>query len=268
MVERGVPRRNDSLRATTADQFHDVITKQNLTEGEGGHHFGLGRETWEASFASERWLDDTAEAVDALVRHLRSTPLASRVLGLHPTTGATGEWNYFGPGFNPDYSEPMQRACGPVPSRERRIGSTYGLLRDPAKEQDVISFYDCFHNASAEAVLRFPEVIKNASDGDLLCGVYYGYLLEQVRIQDGGYLSSLKVFDNPFIDYIAGPYAYQPGNVENADGVKETMVDGAGNRYGHSRGVGGDGGYRMLVESVRRRGKMFMGRDGPEFISR
>ncbi len=243
---------------TPPDRFHDIVSKQGLAEGEGGHHFGLGREVWEASFASERWLDDTEAAVRDLVRHIRSGPLRTRVLGLHPTTGATGEWNYFGPGFIPDYSAPMQAACGPVPERERRIATTHGLLRDPKLEADIIAFYDCFHATSADAVLRFPRAIKEASGGDMLCGVYYGYLLEQVRIQEGGYLASLKVFDDPHVDYIAGPYAYQPGNVTNDDGVAVTMVDGGGNRYGHSRGVGGDGGYRMLVDSVTRRGKMYM----------
>lgn len=241
----------------------DIVTTQQLPLSEGGFYFKASQETWEASFASQQWLDDSEAAVRALIRHVRTSPLRSRILGFHPTTGSTGEWNYFGDHFLPDSSQPMQDRCGPIPSYDERTTTHFGLLRDPETERAVIDFYRCYHDAVADAVLRFPRAIKEESNRELLCGVFYGYLMEQVRIQDGGYLAALRVFDSPDLDYIAGPYAYQPGNVLNEDGVRDTMVDGGGNRYGHSRGVAGDGGYRMLIHSVERRGKMFIAEMDP-----
>ncbi|MCB0717593.1 MAG: hypothetical protein KDD65_04050 [Bacteroidetes bacterium] len=245
------------------EKLRDIVTTQQLPLSEGGFYFKASQETWEASFASERWLADSEEAVREMIRHFRGSPLRSRILGFHPTTGSTGEWNYFGDHFLPDYSKPMQDKCGPVPSYDERITTQFGLLRDPEKERGVIDFYRCYHDAVVDAVLRFPRAIKEESNRELLCGVFYGYLMEQVRIQDGGYLAALRVFDSPDLDYIAGPYAYQPGNVKNENGDRDTMVDGGGNRYGHSRGVAGDGGYRMLINSVERRGKMFIAEMDP-----
>lgn len=242
---------------------YDLVRKAGLEPGEGGHPFRSGADLWEAAIVSEKWQADTEQAVRAMVRHFGSGTFGHRILGYHPTTGATGEWNYPGANFIPDYSAPMQQACGSVPSVDARTHSAHGLLRDPVAERDVIAFYDCYHDAIADAVIRFPRAIKEESHGRLLCGVYYGYILEQVRIQDGGYLASLKVFGEPSIDYIAGPYAYQPGNVTDENGVRLTMVDGGGNEYGHARGLAGDGGYRMLIDSVTRRGKLYISEMDP-----
>lgn len=242
---------------TAPEHNYDIVRQRGLELSEGGHHLMSGGELWEASFASDPWREDTEAALRAFVRHLDASPLGRRILGYHTTTGATGEWNCFGANFLPDTSPPMRAACGPIPSAEARMTTRAGLLRDPRLEGDVIRFYDNFHQTIADAVLRFPRAIKEETDGRILCGVYYGYLLEQVRIQDGGYLAPRRIFDSPHLDYIAGPYAYQPGNVTDENGVEITMVDGAGNRYGHARGVGGDGGWRMLVASLERRGKLF-----------
>ncbi len=105
--------------------------------------------------------------------------------------------------------------------------------------------------------------LKQAMESRVLCGVFYGYLLEQVRIQEGGYLATQKILESPDIDYIACPYTYQEGNVRNRKGVRVDMIDGGGNLLGSSRGVGGDGGYRMLVESVKRHGKLYISEMDP-----
>jgi hypothetical protein len=70
-------------------------------------------------------------------------------------------------------------------------------IEDPAREQFVIRYYQCLHRVTADAVLRFPKAIKEETEDRVICGVYYGYLLEQVRIQDGGYLATRRVFDSP-----------------------------------------------------------------------
>ena len=222
-----------------------------------------GDELWEASFASEAWRKDTAEMLRAFVKHIQESPLKSRVIGYHPTTGRTAEWNYFGPGYLPDYSEPMQRACGKIPEAQARLQTTFGLLRDPEKEIEVINFYRKFHDTITDSVLYMARTFKEATDRKLLCGVFYGYLLEQVRIQEAGYLGTQRILESPDLDYIACPYTYQEGNVRNGRGERINMVDGAGNLLGSSRGVGGDGGYRMLVESVKRHGKLYMSEMDP-----
>lgn len=225
---------------------------------EGGFLLRGGVELREASFASEIWKADTSSMLRAFLRHIEATPLRSRVIGYHPTTGRTGEWNCFGEAYLPDCSPPMVRAIGPAPDANARITSTFGLLRDPAKENEVIRFYSKLHEVIGKTVIDICRTIKEATAGRLLCGVFYGYVTEQTRIQEGGYLAAELVLNSSSIDYIASPYSYQPGNATDERGERVTMVDGAGNTLGHARGVAGDGGSRLPMESLRRRGKLFI----------
>jgi len=242
----------------TKEEEYRLVQKGNIPVFEGGHIFRAGVDLREASFASEVWKKDTSSMLRAFIRHIEETPLRSRMIGYHPTTGRTAEWNYFGESYLPDYSAPMVRAVGSVPDAKARMASTYGLLRNPEKEQAVIQFYAKFHEVIGETVITICRTIKEATAGRLLCGVFYGYVTEQPRIQEGGYLAAERVLNAPEIDYIASPYSYQPGNATDERGVRVTMVDGAGNTLGHPRGVGGDGGYRLPMESMRRRGKLFI----------
>jgi len=242
---------------------YDILRQKELLLTEGGHYFGTGDELWEASFASELWRRDTAAMLRAYLRHIEESPLRSRVIGYMPTTGRTGEWNTYGAEFLPDYSEPMRRACGEIPGVEARVKTTFGLLRDPEKESAVIRFYLKYHETVAENAILMCRTVREETEGRVLAGVFYGYLLEQVRIQEGGYLAARKVFESPEIDYIVGPYSYQPGNVRDENGVRVTMEDGAGNILGSARGVAGDGGFRMMTESLRRHGKLYISEMDP-----
>jgi hypothetical protein len=242
---------------TSAEEY-GIIRKENLPVLEGGHVLRAGRELREASFASSVWRADTSEMLRAFLRHVETSPLVSRMIGYHPTTGRTAEWNYFGESYLPDYNTAMEQAAGPVPSAQARMTTTFGLLRDPKKERNVIEFYKKYHDVIATTVTQICRVVKESTGRRVVCGVFYGYVTEQPRIQDGGYLAAEKVLNSPDIDYIASPYSYQPGNATDERGVRVTMVDGAGNRLGHARGVAGDGGYRLPIGSMRRRNKLFI----------
>jgi hypothetical protein len=248
---------------STPEDRYDVVRKRKLSMSEGGFYYGSGGELREASFASERWRTDTGEMFAAFLKHMESTPLVSRLIGYHPTWGTTQEWNYYGEDFLPDTSGPMQRVAGPIPEAEVRMKTSFGLLRDPEREGDVIRFYQRFHRAIGETVLAMARVVKEATNRRALCGVFYAYVTEIPRIQEGGYQAAEQVLGCPDIDYFAAPYCYQPGNTVNAEGVRVTMVDGAENRLGHPRGVAGDGGYRIPLESLRRRGKLFVSEMDP-----
>ncbi len=161
------------------------------------------------------------------------------MIGYHPTTGRTAEWNYFGESYLPDYSAPMVRALGEIPDAKARMASSYGLLRDPAKEHAVMQFYARFHEVIGQTVIAICRTVKEATAGRLLCGVFYGYVTEQPRIHEGGYLAAEHVLNAPEMDYIASPYSYQPGNATDEKGVRVTMVDGAGNTSGMRAGLPG-----------------------------
>jgi hypothetical protein len=242
----------------TKESEYNIARKRPIPVLEGGHVLRIGAEVREASFASTVWREDTAAMLKAFIDHVEASPLRSRMIGYHPTTGRTAEWNYFGEMYMPDYSAPMKRMVGTIPDVLARRTTTYGLLRDPEKEGDVMRFYTAYHEVIADTVVYICRAIKEAAHNRVLCGVFYGYITEQPRLHEGGYLAARTVLDSPHIDYIASPYSYQPGNTTDARGVRVTMTDGAGNTLGHARGVAGDGAYRMPMGSLRRRGKLFI----------
>lgn len=204
------------------------------------------------SVASERWRRDTERVLRQFLRFVERSPWRSRVLGYQLAYGVYGEWHAFGARYLPDLSPPMQRACGVVPDAAARLHASLGLLRDPAREREVIRFYERFHEVHADALLHFARVVKEETRGRALCGAFYTYLLENLWIQEGGHLAPQKVLASPFIDFVACPYAYQGD-----------AYDGTGRWLGRSRGVGGDGGYRVLLESIRRHGKLYFAEIDP-----
>jgi len=226
--------------------------------GECGLNWNGLMDAYDASYASKFYRTEMADLLKAFLRHMEESPLASRMIGYQVTGGMTGEWHYPGSRYLPDYSEPMREAVGPIPAPERRLETTAGLLRDPAKEGDVIAFYKRFHTYCSDTVLHFARVVKEQTQRRVLCGTFHTYLLENVHIQEAGHLAPERILNSKDIDFIPSPYTYQHTNKPGEERWKSDMVDDSGHWLGRARGVGGDGSYRVLLESLRRHGKLFI----------
>ena len=224
---------------------------------ESGVNWALN-DPYGASFASELWKKDSAETHRQFLRFMESSPLISRIMGYHLAGMHTGEWHYLGSRWFPDYSAPMQKVAGPVPSVERRIDKDGPLLRDPAKDADVIDFLRKYHTNTAETVAGLAKIVKEETGRRIICGTFFCYVLENVMIQEAGHLVPEAVLHSPDFDYIATPYTYQRSNVPGNQRYDSDVIDDAGNWLGRARGVGGDGAYRVLSESMRRNNKMFI----------
>ena len=225
--------------------------------GETGLNWNGLADPNDASWASGLWRAEIKDVLSSFLRHMESSPLASRMIGYQVAYGHTGEWHYTGMRFLPDYSDPMRKAVGPVPDPAARMTTTAGLLRDPALERDVIAFYSRYHDYIADTLLHFAGITKEVTGRRILCGAFFGYLLENVHIHEGGHLSPERVLASSDIDFLASPYSYQHTNMPSKERWESDMVDDAGNWLGRARGVAGDGGYRVLVESIHRHGKLF-----------
>ncbi|MFP4384347.1 MAG: hypothetical protein ACLFST_09830 [Spirochaetia bacterium] len=226
--------------------------------GQGGLNWNSGADMYDVSLASEKWKNDTEDTLRAFLCHMENSPLVSRMVGYQVTSAMTGEWHYTGSEYLPDYSDPMMELCGGVPLPERRIGSGRGLLRDPGQEGEVMHFYREFHRNTAETILRFARTVKDVTDRRVLCGTFYCYITENVYIQECGHLSPMTILESPFIDYVACPYTYLSTNIPGKERWETDVEDGAGNPMGRGRGVGGDGGYRIPLASVKKHGKLFI----------
>lgn len=210
------------------------------------------------SFASEIWKRDSADVLRSFLRFIEASPLKSRMMGYQISGLHTGEWHYPGCRSMPDYSEPMQKVAGPVPSVERRIDKGGPLLRNPETDRDIREYLRKFHANTAETVAGYGRIIKEETGRRVICGTFFCYVLENVMIQEAGHLVPEPVLHSPDFDYLATPYTYQRSNVPGNQRWDSDVIDDAGNWLGRARGVGGDGAARILTESMRRNNKMFI----------
>lgn len=222
---------------------------------EGGMQWGNPMRA--PSLHSDVWQQDMQRLLRAWVQHIENSPLRSRLFGYQIGGGIYGEWHYFMAQFLPDQSPAAQRKIGPVPAVSARTQTHAGLLRDPAREQDVMAYYRRYHAAVADVLLDLLALVKKETRRRVICGAFYGYHLENVWMQEGGHLAPEKLLCAPDLDFVASPYAYQTTNHPDRPGYQHEVYDEAGNLLGQTRGVGGDGGYRVLLESWRRAGKLY-----------
>lgn len=229
---------------------------------ETGWHWGI--QLNEPSLASDVWMTDIETTFRAFLRHIEGSPLRSRIIGYQIGCGIYGEWHYFLSEFLPDLSAAMQKKLGVVPDVSARLRSSFGLLRDPRYEKAVIDFYRRFHEEICAATLmHFSAIVKQETGGRALCGAFYGYQLENVWIQEGGHLAPEMILNFPDIDFLASPYTYQSSNSNDPNAAPHDVFDDAGNWLGRSRGIAGDGGYRVLLESAKRHGKLYFAEIDP-----
>jgi hypothetical protein len=237
------------------DPRHNMSTPELLI-GEGGQRWWRDFPK-DASFASDVWKTDITQTLLNFLRHYAKSPLKSRILGYHAGLGTTGgEWHYAHAQFLPDTNRKMVKKLGYVPGTSERLTASHGLFRDPVTEARVIEFYRKFHDLNADIILHFADVVKQETERRLIFGVFYNYVLENVWMQEGGHLSPEKILKSEDVDYIASPYTYQQSNLAGARKGETDVYDGAGNWLGRARGTGGDGGYRLLIDSILRHGKI------------
>lgn len=204
-----------------------------------GDYHGARRQV--PSVASEVWRRDYGEAVRRLIRHLKDSPFASRIIGYQPCSGVTWEWFHWGSqsGELVDYSEAgvadfrrwlrerygsdeaLQRAWGdpkatlaaaPVPPNARRRAPAHGVFYDPATQQDVLDYHRYQHDIVADTILYFARIIKEESGGRSLVGTYYGYVMHLPEIpgfcQSSGHFSLYRLLRSPDVDFLMAPDAY------------------------------------------------------------
>ena len=216
------------------------------------------------SFASERWRREIAEDLRRLIRHFQSAPYADRILGYIVFTGYSAEWQSWGLWQDrlADYSAPAvaawrkwlqaryptdsalraawgqpnaSLAAAALPSAEQRHHGEWGALRDPAREQQTIDFYQYLSDTTADAICYFSRVAKEACGRKSLVGTYYGYLTQHgARQQDSSHCALARVLRSQDVDFLMSPPLYS------------------------DRQVAGTSGFMSATESVRLHGKLWL----------
>lgn len=201
-------------------------------------------------FGSSRWREDMWTAVRALIDHVNASIWKETVIGYQICAGSTEEWTYNGCGRLGldellDYSEgnrlcfaswlreqypniqALNRAWGrdygdfeeiEIPSPARRLYSHNGLLRDPAREQDVVDFGRFGSDQMADTICWFNRRVKEYSKDTLLTGAFYGYVNCHTDT-DSCHFALHRVLESPYVDFVCTT------NSQNRIGSYNSAVD-------------------------------------------
>lgn len=211
------------------------------------------------SWASRKWRRDLGEILRRFVAHLRAASYGDRVVGLMICAGVTEEWMMFGSntgGVLTDYSEPAQDAFRAWV--RKRYGSedrlraawadpqaTFQRVQPPTPQevaapgrgdflelprQARVADWWCFlSDLTADTIEHFARIVKAASEGDWLCGTFYGYVVQfhEPRIVTAGHLAIDRLVRSPDLDFFFSPALYshrslKPGGYSTFMSLTET----------------------------------------------
>jgi hypothetical protein len=215
------------------------------------------------SFASEKWLERISGDLRRFVGHVRGSPYADRVIGLHLCTGYSSEWQSWGlwddrrGDFSPAFArffrawlrerygtdEALARAWGTpgltigaatVPERQRRDSASHPL-RSAREDRQVTDFYEAYALAASAAIARVARAVKEASRGEMLAGVFYGYAPQYGALAaESQHLALRQVLACPDVDFLSAPAMYS------------------------GREPGGTSTFMSLTDSIRLHGKLWL----------
>ena len=193
------------------------------------------------SYGSAAWRATYGNALRQLIRHLKTTPFASRIIGFQPCSGISWEWFHWGSqsGELVDYSEAgvgdfrrwltakygkdaalrqawrdpdITLTTASVPTEKKRRTPARGIFYDPRTQQDVLDYHRYQHEVVAESILHFARIVKRETYGRCLFGTYYGYVMHLPETpgfcQGSGHFNLRRPLDSPDIDYLMAPVAY------------------------------------------------------------
>ena len=241
-----MPEANLMIHVSVTDpgpQFRGRYPEEGIRDEHGNFKIKNYRDVPEAtsSMASEKWLKDSQKMLNLLVKHLNSTPQGERVIGVLPCSGITWEWLNWGSarGVMVDYSTHFHKyfvthlkrvynndlsalnrawkknyssfAEVEIPSPQRRKESDRAEFRTPFAYQPEIDLADSISCLIADNVTALCRTVKQASNGRLLSGSYYGYtvyLNGAFRSQNAGHHALNRLLKSQDVDIVSAPSRY------------------------------------------------------------
>lgn len=221
-----------------------------------------------ASFASEKWKQESGEIMLQVVDYLMSRSYANQIIGFKVTGGYTLEWNWWAISGTTNDVGDFSRCCvdafrswltekyGTDSALQQAYGNSDITLKNampPSAEQRSDSYLDTvitvqdhpemmdyelfMAQLKADTIEYFAALIKDAVDDRLIVGTYGGYFY-----MGGGY---------EFSSAVANAYFQRLLQSENIDFIKSPW------RYGQ-REIGDSGEFMGPVDSLDLYGKLWI----------
>lgn len=215
--------------------------------------------TEDPSFASEHYWMEVEQTIRQIIDHVRRMSYSDRVVGYHLERG---EWFHSKDGGH-------ERSFANREGFRRWLRAKYGnsdvalraawfdgqvqyytadvppdvvsprpaeLFLEPRKERRWIDFNEFTSDCVADRLKSLARVVKDASEGQCLVSVCYGYTFEHEH-PASGHLSLARLLESPDIDLVTGPPSYR------------------------DRKPGGAGFLPCPVDSVHLHGKLWISED-------
>jgi len=218
-----------------------------------------------ASFYSEKWRAWAQGHLGRFCSGLAATPEGAAVFSIQVSYGVYGEWHQFGffchdpdtgasaeaafrrwlqarygdeAGLARAWQQPGLALAGvKAPDSVARETSGVALLRDPARQRDVIDYFTFLHEGLADTVIMMAKAVRDSWPRPVVTASFFGYFYCLFgREAAGGHLAAGRVMASPHVDCLCASPVYTP-NAMRLGGT------------GHSKGILG---------AVRRAGKLWL----------
>ena len=168
--------------------------------------------------SNPEWIKATTEYLVTIVNHMEAR-YGDRIKSYLLACGATDEWM--------DYSQNIAgrnktqawktwlknhgKKEVPIPAFERIDKASFdNLIRDPAKEQDIIDYAHFSGDLIADTVLNFARQTRSLIPKYRQIGMFFGYILEltKSRLVSCGHIEYERLYSSPDIDFFISPGTY------------------------------------------------------------
>lgn len=222
-----------SLRLDAPEWWKKENPDELVLDNNGDNSYG-------ASTASEKLVEDCIKANRDMVEHMKEQPYWNRVVGAVLCGYKTHEWLWYSSGeISTDYSvagqaswkkwvaekyetdAALQEAWNDksvtlenvyVPTFEERVGDTYESLLNPYTQQDVIDYLRWKGEIMADNLIEFAANAREWMGEDSIIGAYYGYALNRSYYYSATNSMQTcidKVLEDENIDFFATPALYE-----------------------------------------------------------
>jgi len=195
-----------------------------------------------ASFASQKWKEESGRIMLEAIDHMMSQPYANNIIGFKVTGGYTLEWNWWASsGVYDDVAdfsqcgidafrswltkkygtdEALQEAWGNrevtletvmPPSKENREDKYWDTVASIQDMPDFMDYELYMAEVKADTIEYFSKLIKDHTDDRLIVGTYGGYFFSGGGYEFSSATSNVyfqKMLQSENIDFIKSPWMY------------------------------------------------------------
>ncbi|ODS83450.1 MAG: hypothetical protein ABS46_06265 [Cytophagaceae bacterium SCN 52-12] len=191
-------------------------------------------ESYRVSFSSKKWRHDAGDALLALLDWVRASDYNRNLIGIHVAAGGTEEWFFHykdrfydeSPARKADFRNWLQARYHHDAAALRKAWNDPGVSFETALPADLSGTtkrntirkkgdnprlddtFDYHRGLMPGHIAYFSRLVKEASQGQLLTGAFYGYHLF-VHDPRRGHGSLAELLKCPDLDYLSSPNDYR-----------------------------------------------------------